>query len=95
MNAGAATDLSVAALKEMFSLDCMQLETRMLWISCQHKYRVYLEAFGSGHKTILRGNSFTVLHLQFLKETAVHAKQQWNNVKGFGSLKTKHMEAYV
>ncbi len=25
MNAGAATDLSVAALKEMFSLDCMQL----------------------------------------------------------------------
>ncbi len=31
---------------------------------------------------MLRGNSFTVLHLQFLKETAVHAKQQWNNVKG-------------
>ncbi len=25
MNAGAATDLSVAALKEMFTLDCMQL----------------------------------------------------------------------
>lgn len=56
----------------------------MLWISCQHKYRVYLEAFGSGHKTMLRGNSFTVLHLQFLKETARHAKQQLNNVKGLG-----------
>lgn len=79
MNAGAGTDLSVSARKEMFSLD---------WHGCSgSRVNTNIWKPGSGHETILRGKHilliFTALiglHLQLLKEIAVHARR----VRGLG-----------